>query len=65
MILDVIQSLVPEQRKVLLLRYVDEYSYREIEQITGYDSGQVRSHLQNARRNFQLRWQRKFSREGT
>jgi RNA polymerase sigma-70 factor (ECF subfamily) len=59
MVLDVIESLGPEQRRVFLLRHVENCSYQEIERITGYDSGQVRSHLQNARRNFQLRWRRK------
>lgn len=52
----IIQELQPEQRKVLLLKYLEGLSYREIEQITGYDGNQVRSYLQNARRNFQLRW---------
>jgi RNA polymerase sigma-70 factor (ECF subfamily) len=61
MVLDVIESLGPEQRRVFLLRHVENCSYQEIERITGYDSGQVRSHLQNARRNFQLRWRRKTS----
>lgn len=57
--LEVIESLAPEQKKVLLLRCVEGCSYSEIERITGYDSGQVRSYLQNARRNFQIRWQNK------
>ena len=57
--LEVIESLAPEQKKVLLLRCVEGCSYNEIERITGYDSGQVRSYLQNARRNFQIRWQNK------
>jgi RNA polymerase sigma-70 factor (ECF subfamily) len=60
MVLEVIESLASEQRKVLLLRHMDDCSYQEIEQITGYNSAQVRSYLQNARRNFQLRWRSKI-----
>lgn len=53
---EILETLRPEHRKVLLLKYLEGFSYREIEEITGYNSKQVRSHLQNARRNFQLRW---------
>ncbi len=59
---EVLRSLNPEQRKVLALRYVDEFSYQEIENITGYGAGQVRSYLQNGRRNFRIRWQQKVER---
>ena len=53
---DILRSLNPGQRKVLLLRYLDGYSHEEIQEITGYDGAQVRSHLQNGRRNFRIRW---------
>lgn len=53
---EILETLRPEHRKVLLLKYLEGFSYREIEQVTGYNGEQVRSHLQNARRNFQLRW---------
>jgi RNA polymerase sigma-70 factor (ECF subfamily) len=62
----ILGSLSPEQRKVLLLRYLDECSHHEIESITGYDAEQVRSYLQNGRRNFRIRWsQRTGPRERT
>ncbi|MDX1384059.1 MAG: sigma-70 family RNA polymerase sigma factor [Thermoanaerobaculia bacterium] len=53
---DIIEGLEPRQRKAFLLRHVDELSYDEIGQRTGWTTGQVRSYLQNARRNFRLAW---------
>ena len=52
----VLETLKEEQRTVLTLKYVQGYSYSEIEERTGYTYDQVRSYLQNARRNFQIRW---------
>ena len=52
----VLETLKQEQRSVLTLKYVQGYSYSEIEERTGYTYDQVRSYLQNARRNFQIRW---------
>lgn len=54
---EIIATLRPEHRKVLLLKCLEGFTYREIEQITGYNENEVRSHLQNAKRNFKLRWQ--------
>ena len=56
---EIIDTLRPEHRKVLLLKHLEGFSYKEIEELTGYSGEQVRSHLQNARRNFQLRWQKR------
>ncbi len=53
---DVLRSLSPEQRRVLLLRHMEELSHEQIESITGYDAGEIRSHLQNGKRNFRIRW---------
>ncbi len=52
----VLKTLKEEQRTVLTLKYVEGCSYSEIEAQTGYTYDQVRSYLQNARRNFQIRW---------
>lgn len=56
---EILLLLSPEQRAVLILKYVDGYSYREIERLTGYSNDQVRSYLQNARRNFHILWQKR------
>jgi RNA polymerase sigma-70 factor (ECF subfamily) len=55
-------TLSPEQRRVFLLRHVEEMTYEEIAAATGYDAGRVRSYLQNARRNFRLRWEEAVAR---
>lgn len=54
----VVSSLEEHQRVVFLLFHLDRKSYREIEDCTGYSAKQVKSYLQNARRNVGLAWQR-------
>jgi RNA polymerase sigma-70 factor (ECF subfamily) len=57
-----IEALSPEQRRVFLLRHVEGLSYEEIAAATGHEIGSVRSYLQNARRNFRLRWEERVAR---
>ncbi len=52
----VMETLKKEHRTVLTLKYLEGCSYKEIEKKTGYSTEQVRSYLQNARRNFRKRW---------
>ena len=56
---EILAELKPEQRRVLLLRHLDGCSHRRIGAETGYSAEQVRSYLQNARRNFALRWRQR------
>jgi RNA polymerase sigma-70 factor (ECF subfamily) len=53
---DLLASLSPHQRRVFLMRHLDGSSHEEIEHRTGYSAEQVRSYLQNARRNFRIGW---------
>ncbi len=53
----ILEDLRPEHRRVLLLRYVEGFTYPEIEALTGFEQDQLRSHLQNAKRNFRIRWE--------
>jgi RNA polymerase sigma-70 factor, ECF subfamily len=46
-----INSLSYEQKKCIELFYLNEKSYREVEQITGYTYNEVKSHIQNGKRN--------------
>jgi RNA polymerase sigma-70 factor (ECF subfamily) len=46
-----ITSLSYEQKKCIELFYLNEKSYREVEQITGYTYNEVKSHIQNGKRN--------------
>lgn len=55
----ILEQLEAHQRRVFLLRHLEELSYAEIAATTGFSRDQVRSYLQNARRNFRLEWQRR------
>ncbi|KUG05900.1 RNA polymerase sigma factor [Solirubrum puertoriconensis] len=46
--------LPPEQQRCLDLFYRQQQSYQEIADLTGYDLKQVKSHLQNGKRNLKL-----------
>ncbi|REK00910.1 MAG: sigma-70 family RNA polymerase sigma factor [Acidobacteria bacterium] len=59
----VLETLPPHQRRVFLLFHAAGLSYVEIAEQTGHSREAVRSHLQNARRNFRLRFERADSRE--
>lgn len=54
--LDIVRSLGDEQRQAFVMFHLEGLSYREIAERTGRPREAVRSHLQNARRNFHLRW---------
>ncbi|OFW45860.1 MAG: hypothetical protein A3J29_03620 [Acidobacteria bacterium RIFCSPLOWO2_12_FULL_67_14b] len=51
-----IARLPDKQRLVFVLKYVDGCSYDEIERMTGFTGKEVKSFLQNARRNFGNWW---------
>ncbi|RIV27248.1 sigma-70 family RNA polymerase sigma factor [Fibrisoma montanum] len=49
-----LQTLPTEQRTCLTLFYLERKSYAEVAELTGYDMKQVKSYLQNGRRNLKL-----------
>ena len=49
-----LNNLSPGQQQCVLLFYFDEKSYQEIENKTGYSAKEVKSHLQNGKRNLKL-----------
>ncbi len=49
-----LQTLPAEQRTCLTLFYLEKKSYAEVAHLTGYDGKQVKSYLQNGRRNLKL-----------
>lgn len=59
----ILARLRPEQRRVFVLRQLEERSHPEISALTGYSADQVRSFLQNARRNFAILWRRRAGAE--
>jgi len=46
-----IGMLSSEQKQCIELFYLNEKSYREVEQLTGYSYNEVKSHIQNGKRN--------------
>jgi RNA polymerase sigma-70 factor (ECF subfamily) len=63
-LMDVIDRLAPEFREVLVLREIEELSYREIAEMTGVPVGTVMSRLARARRQVQENWRRHVALEG-
>jgi len=51
-----IDRLPPKQRSVFVMKYVEGHSYGRITELTGFSDMQVKSYLQNARRNFEKWW---------
>jgi len=49
-----IDQLNPEQQKCIRLFYLEQKSYKEVADLTGYDMKKVKSFLQNGKRNLQL-----------
>lgn len=53
------ERLSPEQRKVIDLFYLQRKSYAEVQEITGYSFGQVKSYIQNGKRALRILLQSK------
>jgi len=51
---EAIQQLKEEQKQCVRLFFIQEKSYKEIEEITGFDYKQVKSYIQNGKRNLKL-----------
>lgn len=49
-----LKTLPPEQQTCLTLFYLEKKTYTEVASITGYDLKQVKSYLQNGRRNLKI-----------
>jgi RNA polymerase sigma-70 factor (ECF subfamily) len=47
-------TLNEEQKKCITLFYLEEKSYQEITAITGYTLNQVKSYIQNGKRNLKI-----------
>lgn len=51
---DALKTLNKEQELCVTLFYLEEKSYKEVEELTGFSSKQVKSHIQNGKRNLKL-----------
>ena len=52
---EAIISLNEDQQKCIRLFYFEKRSYEDIEQMTDYNYKQVKSHLQNGKRNLKIK----------
>ena len=57
---DSIKQLNPEQRQCVTLFYLQKKSYQEISRITGFSMMQVKSYIQNGKRNLKLLIEKKM-----
>ena len=51
---EAIKQLNKEQSQCIVLMYIENKSYKEIAEITGYDLKKVKSYIQNGKRNLKL-----------
>ena len=56
---DSLKELNPEQQQCVTLFYLQKKSYQEIADITGYSMLQVKSYIQNGKRNLKILIERK------
>lgn len=56
-----LNELNKEQKECLELFYLSNKSYTEIVTITGYNSNEVKSHIQNGKRNLKLKMEAKLN----
>ncbi len=56
-----LQELNQEQQQCVTLFYLDKKSYREISDITGFSSLQVKSYIQNGKRNLRILIEKKLN----
>lgn len=49
-----LHDLKPDQKKCVMLFYIDELSYKEVADRTGLSLNEVKSHIQNGKRNLKI-----------
>lgn len=64
-LLQLIESLPVNYRTVLTLFHLEEFSYKEIEEITGMPEGTIKSYLSRARKMLKLKLEKVSEREKT
>jgi RNA polymerase sigma-70 factor (ECF subfamily) len=60
---EALQHLNPEQRQCLTLFYLEKKSYQEISNLTGFTHLQVKSHIQNGKRNLRIIIEKRLNEE--
>ena len=54
LVMDALNGLKPEQRSCVELMYLEGRSYQEISALTGFSMKEVKSHIQNGKRNLRI-----------
>jgi RNA polymerase sigma factor (sigma-70 family) len=62
---DSLSELNPEQKQCLTLFYLEKKSYQEIAESTGFSIMQVKSHIQNGKRNMKILLDKKMNKTKT
>jgi RNA polymerase sigma-70 factor (ECF subfamily) len=57
---DALKELGPEQQQCVTLFYLQKKSYHEISEVTGFSMMQIKSYIQNGKRNLRLLIERKM-----
>jgi RNA polymerase sigma-70 factor (ECF subfamily) len=53
-------QLKPDQKKCVMLFYIEEKSYQQIVEMTEYTLKEVKSHIQNGKRNLKISLESKY-----
>lgn len=54
-----LETLSEEQRRCITLFYIEQKCYKDVAELTGYDLGQVKSYIQNGKRNLKICMEKK------
>ena len=60
-----LEQLGPEQRQCVTLFYLEKKSYQQVSDATGYSLLQVKSYIQNGKRNLRILLERKLKENGS
>lgn len=61
---EALQELGPEQRQCVILFYLKKNSYQQVAEKTGYSLLQVKSYIQNGKRNLRILLEKKLKQKG-
>jgi RNA polymerase sigma factor (sigma-70 family) len=59
-----LEDLGPEQKRCVILFYLKKKSYKEISDLTGFSTMQVKSYIQNGKRNLRTRLEKQIKGAG-
>jgi RNA polymerase sigma-70 factor (ECF subfamily) len=62
---EALKELNPEQRQCVTLFYLQKKSYQEVSEVTGYNMLQVKSYIQNGKRNLKILIEKKLQDESS